>query len=72
MGSKKKLKSKVKSGAGKVGKALANPYLNFAIAVLESLPALAQGGSVKKKSVSGRKGSVGYTQRWKMARQRRS
>ena len=64
---KKKLKSAVK----KTGKALANPYLNFAIAVLESIPALAQGGSVKKKSVSGRKGPVGYTQRWKTARQRR-
>ena len=52
-GKKKKLKSKIKSGAGKAGKALANPYLNFAIDFLASLPALAHGGSVKKKYAQG-------------------
>ncbi len=46
---KKKLTSKIKSGTGKALKPLANPYVDFAITLLESIPAFSHGGSVKKK-----------------------
>ena len=53
----KKLRSKIKKEGGKAGekagKIAANPYLNFALQILDALPALAHGGSVKKKYAQG-------------------